>query len=197
MQISWKVLLAPIVGAFVGWLTTKTGINFGTDFNDGLIALGAFAFTAIGHIWNEKTQANQLVRMAATNQAAPPTTKQGGFTRMAFLSYFALYLLLFAMLVCTMLTSCASVPTPQTFNEKILVGYGADDAIVKSADALVLSGKIAKPVGLNIATQALNLKSALDNARAAYTTSQADGGNQLTMALTALNALTSYLATLQ
>jgi len=101
--------------------------------------------------------------------------------------------------LCVLLTGCSSLglATPQTFNQKLAVGYGAATAILTTTDTLLNQGKISSKVAQNIASQDQNLKAALDISAQVEVTNATDGGNQLTAALTALNALSSYLATLQ
>ncbi len=101
--------------------------------------------------------------------------------------------------LCVLLASCSSLglSTPQTFNQKLAVGYGAATAILTTTDTLLNQGKIGSKVAQNIATQDTNLKAALDIAASVEATNAVDGGNQLTAALTALNALSAYLSTLQ
>jgi len=101
--------------------------------------------------------------------------------------------------LCVLLAGCSSLglATPQTFNQKLAVGYGAATAILTTTDTLLNQGKISSKVAQNIASQDQNLKAALDISAQVEATNATDGGNQLTAALTALNALSSYLATLQ
>lgn len=56
MDISLKVILAPFVGAFVGWLASK-GLTLTPEQQEAAIAIGAAALTSVAHIFHEWTQA--------------------------------------------------------------------------------------------------------------------------------------------
>lgn len=184
MQLSWKVILGPLVGALAGWLTSKIGMPVSPDV---LMAGGATLFTWIGHVWNEweQSKAAPITPVVPTNPAPP---KQSGRTSIAPLFVIAAL----ALAACSML----GITQPTTFNEKLALGYGTATAVLTSTDTLLKAGKITSSVASNIESQDANLKAALDIAQATYASNQTDGGNQLATALTALNALSSYLATL-
>jgi hypothetical protein len=93
--------------------------------------------------------------------------------------------------------SVLGLTTPNTFNQRLATGYGAATAVITTTDALLVAGKISSKVAQNIEAQDQNLKAALDIAAQVNTTNATDGGNQLQAALTALNALSQYLTTLQ
>jgi hypothetical protein len=110
------------------------------------------------------------------------------------------YLLwLVAPLAVLLLSSCTSLglAAPKTFNEKLAVGYGTATAVLTTTDTLLTAGKIDAKTAKNIEAQEVNLKEPLDLAAQANVANQADGGNKLQTALTALNALSTYLATLK
>lgn len=105
-----------------------------------------------------------------------------------------------AMLVSvTTFTGCASLglAAPKTFNEKLAVGYGTATAVLQTTDTLLNAGKIDARTAQNIEAQEVNLKAALDIAAYTEVANAADGGNKLATAMTALNALSQYLTTLQ
>lgn len=63
MNISWKVLLAPIMGAGFSWLASK-GLELTPGQQEAAIGLGATFFTAVGHIieeWQQKKAAQQTL----------------------------------------------------------------------------------------------------------------------------------------
>lgn len=125
--------------------------------------------------------ANAAPPAAGSTPPAPPTKQSG---RAAFTLLATLFVLAAA---------CAAIPTPQTFNQKLEVGYGTATAVLTTTDTLLKAGKLSSTVASNIESQDNNLKAALDIARTTYAANQTDGGNQLATALTALNALQNYL----
>lgn len=95
------------------------------------------------------------------------------------------------------LSACAALglATPKTFNQQLATGYGTATAILQTTDTLLKDGKIKSVDAQNVEIQTDNLKIALDIARQTYATDQATAGNKLAAALTALQALTTYLQT--
>lgn len=98
------------------------------------------------------------------------------------------------VIVCTV-TGCAALglATPKTFNQQLATGYGSATVVIQTTDTLLKDGKISSQDAQNVEIQADNLKAALDIARQTYATDQATAGNKLAAALTALQALTTYL----
>lgn len=95
------------------------------------------------------------------------------------------------------LTACAALglPTAQTFNERLAVGYGAVTAVRNSAATLVATGKITPDDAQNVQTQADNARAALDLARTAYRSGDTAGATtKLDTTATVLRALQAYLA---
>lgn len=92
---------------------------------------------------------------------------------------------------------CAALglASPQTFNQKLAVGYGTVTSIVATADTLFVAKKISPDDAQNVLDQANNAKAALDIARTASKTDLAAAGTKLGSAITVLTALQSYLAT--
>lgn len=67
-QLSWKVIIAPLVGALAGWLSSKIGAPVSPDI---LTAGGATLFTWVGHLWNEWTQAKAAAANVVPIKQAP------------------------------------------------------------------------------------------------------------------------------
>jgi hypothetical protein len=137
-----------------------------------------------------------LPEPAAT--AAFPNTTAGKFPpASAVLMVF--FLAALAIGSVTQLSGCAAlgITKPLTFNDSLGVGYGTATAVLTTTDTLLNAGKINDATAKNIEAQDVNLKAALDIAAQVNATNTTDGGNQLQAALTAINALSTYLATLQ
>jgi len=95
------------------------------------------------------------------------------------------------------LTACAALglPTAETFNQKLAVGYGTVTAIRNSATTLVTAGKLSPDDAQNVQTQADTARSALDLARTAYRSGDTAGATtKLDTTATVLRALQAYLA---
>lgn len=100
-------------------------------------------------------------------------------------------------MVVVLLSACSALglATPTTFNQQLATGYGAVTAVLTTADTLLKDGKLSSVDARNVETQADNLKAGLDIARQVDATDTATAGSKLTATLTAIQALTSYLAT--
>jgi outer membrane protein TolC len=102
-----------------------------------------------------------------------------------------------ALWALAVLTACAALglPTAQTFNEKLAVGYGTVTAVRNSATTLVMAGKITPDDAQNVQTQADTARAALDVARTAYRAGDTTGATtKLDTTATVLRALQAYLA---
>jgi hypothetical protein len=102
-----------------------------------------------------------------------------------------------ALWAIALLVACAALglPTAETFNEKLAVGYGTVTAIRQSATTLVLAGKLTPDDAQNVQIQADTFRAALDVARAAYRAGDTAGATtKLDTTATALRALKAYLA---
>lgn len=97
--------------------------------------------------------------------------------------------------VLLLMAGCAALglATPKTFNQQLATGYGTATVVLQTADTLLKDGKIDSKDASNVEIQADNLRAALDIARQTYATDQKTAGNKLSAALTALQALTTYL----
>lgn len=95
-----------------------------------------------------------------------------------------------------LLAACASVglPTPQTFNERLAVGYATVTIVRDTATTLVTASKISPLEAQNVQNQADHARDALDLARVTAKTDPASADTRLTATLQLLTALQSYLA---
>lgn len=178
MQLSWKVILAPVFGALFGWLASH-GIDLTPDqqatIGQYFIAGGATAMTFLGHLWHEKTQA-----AAATDG---PASKQGGWARLGFLAS-----LLVLVVVC--LVACATL----SFDEELASAYTAHTAVVNAATQAVTTGTLSSAQGQQVLTMAQSSRALLDAAKAAETAGNAAGASsELQLASSALTALQTFV----
>lgn len=182
MQLSWKVILAPVFGAFFGWLASH-GIDLTPDQQSTIgqlfIAGGATAMTFLGHFWHEKTQAD-----AAQDGPAPPVSKkQGGWARLGFIAT-----LLVLVVVC--LAACATL----SFDEELASAYTAHTAVVNAATQAVTAGTLSSAQGQQVLTMAQSSRALLDAAKAAETAGNAPGASsELALASSALSALQTFV----
>lgn len=102
-----------------------------------------------------------------------------------------------SFLLLLLLAGCASLglPTPTSFNERMLAAYGTVKEIVKDGDTLLLAKKLSPDDAQNVVTQALNARAALDLARTMSASDPAAANTKLATTITVLSALQSYLAT--
>ena len=106
--------------------------------------------------------------------------------------------LMFAILLGT-LGGCASVglPTADSFNERLAVGYASVTTIRQTATALLQAKKISADDGQQVLDQTNNARQGLDIARTLSKTNLAAADGKLTAIRTALNAVQTYLAARQ
>lgn len=99
-------------------------------------------------------------------------------------------------LMVVLLTACATVglPTADTFNQKLAVGYGTVTQLRTSAADLLKAGKITKADAQNIQTQADAARAGLDVAQELSAKDMAGANNRLVMVTTILTAAQAYLS---
>lgn len=105
----------------------------------------------------------------------------------------------FLALALVALSACSvfGVPTPQSFNERLAVGYATVTTTRDTAAALVSSGSISADDGQNVLEQTDNARAGLDIARS-ISVVDPDGANaRLTSILVGLEALQTYLRSRQ
>ena len=103
--------------------------------------------------------------------------------------HFLLPLLLLVLSACTAL----GVATPQTFNEKLVVGYSTVTASRDATATLLSSGKLSAPDAQNLEQQLDNARTGLDLARQIHATNPSVGDAKLDAVVTGLTALQAYL----
>jgi hypothetical protein len=135
--------------------------------------------------------AHAVVSATNTTPPTPPPAAgkpAGGFVRLELAAILA---------IMAVAAGCAAlgITQPLTFNEQLAAGYQSDAGIATTADQLLKAGKISAADAQNVETQAVNLREALDIANMVEATDAATGGNKLQAAITAINALVTYLAT--
>lgn len=104
-----------------------------------------------------------------------------------------------AALVLMLLTACAffGVPTPETFNERLAVGYSSVTTVRQSTLNLLQAGKLTPDRARDIQDQADLVRDSLDAAKQLSDVDLTDANDRLTIALEGLNALEAYLRTKQ
>jgi hypothetical protein len=98
-------------------------------------------------------------------------------------------------LLLILLAACQSigVPNPETFNERLAVGYSSVTAVRQTATTLIVAGKISAGDAENIQAQCDNARVGLDVARTLKDTDLTAANARLQAALTIVTALDSYL----
>lgn len=93
------------------------------------------------------------------------------------------------------LQGCAALglPSPQSFNERLAVGYASVTSARETATSLLNAGKISVGDAENVLEQTDNARAGLDIAREVHATAPDAANAKLTAVLTALKALEAYL----
>lgn len=93
------------------------------------------------------------------------------------------------------LQGCAylGVPKPETFNERLAVGYALVTSARNTATSLVDAGKLSADDARNVLEQTDNARAGLDIARQVHAAAPDEANAKLTAILTALRALEAYL----
>ena len=101
--------------------------------------------------------------------------------------------------VAVLLTGCAVLggPTPETFNQKLAVGYSTVTAVRSTATQLLQAKKIGSVDAQNVQKQADTAREGLDVAREVGKVDLKAGDLKLTSVTTALQALQRYLVSKQ
>lgn len=102
-----------------------------------------------------------------------------------------------AYFVLLLLASCASLPTPDTFNERLAVAISAVTAVRTTTTALLQAKKITPDDAQNVQDGANTARAGIEVARTMAKVNVAAADNRLTAVSTALTALNAYLATRQ
>ena len=89
--------------------------------------------------------------------------------------------------------SVFGLPVPQTFNERLAVGYSSLTGVRNTASALLDGGTISPVDGMNVLAQTDNARAGLDIARQINVTNPDAANQKLTAVITGLTALSEYL----
>lgn len=93
------------------------------------------------------------------------------------------------------LAACATLglSSPQSFDERLANAYGVHTAVVSATATALAAGSINASEAQAIETQEASVRALLDAARVAEESNSGAANNDLTLALTGLTALQSYL----
>lgn len=102
---------------------------------------------------------------------------------------------LIAALCLTLLAGCQSLglATPKGFDQQLAQAYAVHTAVLEAATTAVSDGAITSADAQQVATQAASARTLLDAARTAEAVNPTGAQNELTLALTALSALQTFL----
>lgn len=95
-----------------------------------------------------------------------------------------------------MLAGCAQLglPTADTLNQRLAVGYGTVTQIATTTSQLLAAKKITADDAQNVHTQATTAKAGLDIAKSLVSTSPAAAQTKLEATLVVLQAMQTYLS---
>jgi len=100
------------------------------------------------------------------------------------------------LLLALLLVGCEALGLkPETFNQRLAVGYGTVTTIRQTATTLLQAKKISADDAQNVQNQADNARAGLDIARTIGKTDEKAADAKLASVTTALRALQTYLAT--
>lgn len=99
------------------------------------------------------------------------------------------------MLMLAVLTACASMAQPDTFNKKAAAAYVTVQTVAESANAAYKAGKLSKDDAANVVATTRATVQAIDVANVIYQSNAKAGEDKLAAALAVLTALQAYLAT--
>lgn len=110
-----------------------------------------------------------------------------------------LFLTILASCSISFLPACAQlgIAAPETFNQKLAVGYITVTAVRETATKLVVAKKLNPDDAQNVQNQADTARAGLDVARDMFKATPVVADNKLTSVTTALRALQTYLASKQ
>ena len=105
--------------------------------------------------------------------------------------------IVYTCILSILLVSCAQVgmPVPQTFNQRLAVGYSTVTAVRSTAFTLLEGGYITVENAQSVQDQADKAREGLDIAANVVATNPVEASNRLTASLVVLNALQTYLKT--
>ena len=97
----------------------------------------------------------------------------------------------------TLAAGCAAlgVPSPETFNQRLAVGYSTVTEVRRAATTLLTAQKLSVADAENVLKQTDNARTGLDLAKSMHATTPLLAADKLSATITALSALQTYLAT--
>lgn len=105
-------------------------------------------------------------------------------------------LLFLALPLAVLFSGCNSLglATPKGFDQQLAQAYGVHTAVISATATALMAGTITSAEAQAVQVQALNARTILDTAKAAENIGNTAGAaNNLTLAVTALTAIQSYL----
>ena len=103
----------------------------------------------------------------------------------------------YAIFLITLVSACASLPTPDTFNQKLAVAISTVTAVRSTATTLLQARKISADDAQNVQTTADTARAGIEVARTLSKVNMAAADGKLTAVTTTLQALQSYLTARQ
>jgi hypothetical protein len=181
MNLSYRQLVAPFVGALVGWLASK-GLSLTDDQTTALVGLCAGAVGGGVHViesWVAHVRAPLPPPDVSTQKTLPKS----------FIAIPLTVLLLH-------LSGCASSPVQST-DEGLYAAEAAYATLEQSLLAGVQAGWLSKASAAAIDSKATAARAMVDAAKAAESTDPATASTDLATAATMLQALETQLNALQ
>ena len=185
MNISVKQVLAPFIGALVGFLASK-GLSLSPDQTTALTGLLAGAVGAGVHTLE--------VWISARNAPLPPPSPSTQKTLPKALLPFALLVL--AGGIASQVSACAGSPV-RSVDEGLYAAYGAYATLEQTLAEGVTGGWVSKDQARAIDAKASAARAMLDAARVAESSSPATASQDLAAAAQALQALQGELTALE
>lgn len=190
-NISIRQLVAPFVGALIGWLAAH-GFDLGPGASDALITLAAGLVGGVVHI------------LEAKNPPAPPSSSSGASSSPSSSSDTSassspgakvVKMALLALLAAPLLHGCASfgVAPPKSADESIAYGYGLYTAVEQGLSAALAAGQVDKATAAAVDTRAGQARALLDAARAAELVNPSGAATDLAGATQILTTLQAWL----
>ena len=102
-----------------------------------------------------------------------------------------------AIFLITLVSACASLPTPDTFNQKLAVAISTVTAVRSTATTLLQARKISADDAANVQDGANSARAGIEVARTLSKVNMAAADGKLTAVTTTLQALQSYLTARQ
>lgn len=183
--VGFRTFLVAIMGSWLVPLAAKYGLTVTPDQQTWLVGIVMAALMVVMRLLT-KTPAGSKTPAAPP---AAPSSSQSGRIDVTFLVAFVAFLI----------AGCAALnlAQPKTFEQQYATGVSACTAALTTTDTLLTSHKLSAKDAKNVEKQVDNVKEALDIANSIHATDAATGSNKLAEALTALQAVQTYLTQVQ